>query len=257
MADESVRQGKAIIQDANEFYRWAITSSMKEVTFIFIEKEICSEKKQELDRLNIKSVKNTMKLHAVVGVSKSSLLTQVISCYCEDCLNKNYCTSWVNTPFEARSKDNVSTSMEVEAIVHAYKEDEHLGETSVSGEGNENVDTETAATETDPDTYVTPSKEANSTPYFGLGEFVACIYNEEWYIGEIVDIDEDEQDVEINFMEKSKELYRWPRREDKIWVSFSNVLCVINRPAPCGKSQRNYRIDESDIERIRNTFEKK
>ena len=24
--DESVRQGKAIIQDANEFYRWAITS---------------------------------------------------------------------------------------------------------------------------------------------------------------------------------------------------------------------------------------
>ena len=84
---------------------------------------------------------------------------------------------------------------------------------------------------------------------------MACIYNEEWYIGEIVDIDEDEQDVEINFMEKSKELYRWPRREDKIWVSFSNVLCVINRPAPCGKSQRNYRIDESDIERIRNTFE--
>ena len=33
--------------------------------------------------------------------------------------------------------------MEVEAIVHAYKEDEHLGETSLSGEGNENVDTET------------------------------------------------------------------------------------------------------------------
>ena len=46
--------------------------------------------------------------------------------------------------------------MEVEAIVHAYKEDEHLGETSVSGEGNENVDTETEARETD--TYVTPSK---------------------------------------------------------------------------------------------------
>ena len=147
--------------------------------------------------------------------------------------------------------------MEVQAIIHAYKEDVHLGETSVSGEGNENVDTETAARETDPDTYVTPSKEANSTPSFGLGEFVACIYNEEWYIGEIVDIDEDEQDVEINFMEKSKELYRWPRREDKIWVSFSNVLYVINRHAPCGKSQRNYRIDESDIERIRNTFEKK
>ena len=90
----------------------AITSSMKEVTFVFIEKEICSEKKQELDRLNIKSVKNTMKLHAVVGVSKSSLLTQVISCYC-DCLNENFCTSWLKTTFEARSKDNVSISMEV------------------------------------------------------------------------------------------------------------------------------------------------
>ena len=115
---------------------------MKEVTFVFIEKEICSEKKQELDRLNITSLKNTMKLHAVVGDSKSSQLTQVISCYC-DCLNENYCTSWVKTTFEARSKDNVTTSMEVEAFVHAYKEDEHLGETSLSGEGNENVDTET------------------------------------------------------------------------------------------------------------------
>ena len=148
-----------------------------------------------------------MKLHAVVGVSKSSLLIQVISCYCEDCLNENYFTSWVKTTFEARSKDNVSISMEVEAIEHAYKEDEHLGESSVSGEGNEIVDTETEARETDPDKFVTPSKEANSTS-FGLGEFVACIYNEEWYIGEIVDIDEDEQDVEITFMEKSKELYR-------------------------------------------------
>ena len=104
---------------------------------------ISLNKKKELDRLNIKSLKNTMKLHAVVGVSKSSLLTQVIMCYCEDCLNENFCTSLVKTTFEARSKDNVSTSMEVEAIVHAYKEDEHLGETSLSGEGNENVDTET------------------------------------------------------------------------------------------------------------------
>ena len=66
-----------------------------------------------------------MKLHAVVGISKSSLLIQVISCYCEDCLNENYFTSWVKTTFEARSKDNVSISMEVEAIVHAYKEDEN------------------------------------------------------------------------------------------------------------------------------------
>ena len=40
-------------------------------------------------------------------------------------LNENYFTSWVKTTFEARSKDNVSISMEVEAIVHAYKEDEN------------------------------------------------------------------------------------------------------------------------------------
>ena len=36
MANESIRQGKCIIQNASDFFRWSITSTMKEVTFRYI-----------------------------------------------------------------------------------------------------------------------------------------------------------------------------------------------------------------------------
>lgn len=35
MADEAVRCQKTVIQDANDFYKWACTSNMKGILFFF------------------------------------------------------------------------------------------------------------------------------------------------------------------------------------------------------------------------------
>ena len=64
MADAAIRQGKAEIQDAHDFYKWAVNSSMKEVSFIFVCKDKCEREKAELNGLPVKPVKDTMKLHA-------------------------------------------------------------------------------------------------------------------------------------------------------------------------------------------------
>lgn len=44
LADEAIKQGKAVIQDARDFYRWCITSSLTpKVDFLFVEADTCEE----------------------------------------------------------------------------------------------------------------------------------------------------------------------------------------------------------------------
>jgi hypothetical protein len=68
MADEAIKRGVAVIQDPREFYEWAICSNMKEVSFLFVAKENCKSKADELNMFKLKPLKGTMKLvklHAV------------------------------------------------------------------------------------------------------------------------------------------------------------------------------------------------
>lgn len=77
LADEAVRQGKVEIQDAKDFYECASKSNMKEVDFVFVGKDVCGKKKTEINNEQIKPVKDTMKLHAVVGISENAILIRV------------------------------------------------------------------------------------------------------------------------------------------------------------------------------------
>ena len=67
MTYEARRQRKTTIQDPKEFYRRSLTSSIKEVSFIFVDKDACETKR---NIFQIKSVKDTVKLHANVGLSR-------------------------------------------------------------------------------------------------------------------------------------------------------------------------------------------
>lgn len=96
-----------------------------------------------------------------------------------------------------------------------------------------------------------PVNEVTSTSIddvikYTAGTFVACTYNSNWYIGQITDVDEEEKEVEVNFMEKSKILYRWPSRRDEIWVSFGDIICEVKQLKPSCKSQRNFVLDKDD-----------
>ena len=70
MTYEAIRQRKTTIQDPKEFYRRSLTSSIKEVSFIFVDKDACKTKRTERNIFQIKSVKDTVKLHANVGLSR-------------------------------------------------------------------------------------------------------------------------------------------------------------------------------------------
>lgn len=59
------------------------------------------------------------------------------------------------------------------------------------------------------------------------GIYIACTYDNEWYIGNIVERSEEHQDVLVNFMRRSELNLSWPRKKDECWVPFQNILVVV------------------------------
>ena len=51
---------------------------------------------------------------------------------------------------------------------------------------------------------------------------IACIYENQWYIGKILDMDD--QDVQVTFLEKANAMFRWPTSPDIIWCNKENVI---------------------------------
>ena len=46
-----------------------------------------------------------------------------------------------------------------------------------------------------------------------LGKYVACVYDSEWYIGNVIERCEEERDIYVSFMRKAGNILTWPRRE--------------------------------------------
>ena len=47
IADEASKQGHVTIQDASEFYKWAVNSSMTGVKFIYVSKAETKERQRD------------------------------------------------------------------------------------------------------------------------------------------------------------------------------------------------------------------
>ena len=68
-------------------------------------------------------------------------------------------------------------------------------------------------------------------------DFVAAVYSEDCqvYIGKVLEVDED--DTLISFMHHgnskpldSKNVLKWPRQSDEVWINRGDVLCLIPEP---------------------------
>ena len=73
-----------------------------------------------------------------------------------------------------------------------------------------------------------PETASSSVPAYVTDDWVAAVYDGRWYIGKVIESDED--DVHINFMTQSsgshlEDMFKWPQRKDDIWVSKKEVLC--------------------------------
>ena len=86
MADTDVRVKKISIQDAEDFFAWA-ESTNSTMKFIYVPQTKCIEAATLVGKMPTKTVKGTMKLHAVTGQVNGIIKVRDTSCYCEKCFD--------------------------------------------------------------------------------------------------------------------------------------------------------------------------
>ncbi|XP_071500413.1 uncharacterized protein [Diadema antillarum] len=229
LADDAVKRNAANIQDASDFYAWACRerqeSTGSKIEYFFVSKSECEESSGLIAErwAAVKSFPGTLQAHEVIGAG-DTLLMREQSCYCVKCRvekadenTKNMCTGW-------------------KAFPRIY-----VPTTVIQAQGTPED--------------VTP-QEPESTTY-ETDDWVAAVYDERWYIGKV--IESDEEDVHISFMAQSsgshlEDKFKWPQKKDEIWVSRKEVLCHIEEPKRDAISKRLFKLSANQKQTIENVF---
>ncbi|WAR01738.1 hypothetical protein MAR_008296 [Mya arenaria] len=91
-----------------------------------------------------------------------------------------------------------------------------------------------------------------------IGNYVAAINEQEWFIGQITDVDDSDKTVEIKYMEKKllrgKTHFKWPTKEDVLWLDYDAILMSVDDPRPVDRFQRFLMIAAADLLKIQDLF---
>ena len=83
-----------------------------------------------------------------------------------------------------------------------------------------------------------------------ISSFVACTYDETWWLGMVAQVSYEFGDHNINFMHPSGpgKQFHWPTKVDSCWSS--NIVHVTKAPVLSSSSSRKYIISENDYKKI-------
>ena len=162
-----------------------------------------------------------MKVHAIVRLGQSQNSDKRYNMLCEKCLTGDICNTWR----AERNTPSVQPGVQV-------------------------IETNLVSTDKVP-----ADNPRNLVTQFAVGHYVATVYDSRWYVGKIVDIDDEESHIEITFMARRKQFYQWPTQQDKIWVKANDILCGLSIPVSTGKSSRMFKLNDNDEQHILASFE--
>lgn len=86
------------------------------------------------------------------------------------------------------------------------------------------------------------------------GQYVACIYDNKWWIVNSCDVSLEEHDALINFMHPHgpARSFFWPSRKDSCWIPEQHIF--LSLPAPTTALGREYNFPESAIRNVDEKF---
>ena len=241
-ADMAVKQGKAVIQNGKDFYRWAEkqTDAETSVSYYFVTQEMYNAAADDMKEkaASIKAVNGTFKIHAVVPVGENKVITREVSCNCNNCLNdvsQSTCEGW---KVHELYKRPASSTMNVRPNSTPEKE-------TPNQEVNKDTDTDNSDEE--------PIK-------LDVGEYCAALFESEWYIGVVTETNDTQGKTKINFMEevgKKEVSFRWPNKRDETWILNPDILTKIPEPYPSGSRKRLFKLGKEILDLIEKLHEQK
>jgi hypothetical protein len=88
------------------------------------------------------------------------------------------------------------------------------------------------------------------------GQYVACIYDNSWWIGNICEISVQEHDALINFLHPHgiARSFHWPTRQDTCWIHEQQIIAQIPVPT-AARMGRQCSLPESIVSSINDKFQ--
>ena len=99
------------------------------------------------------------------------------------------------------------------------------------------------------------SVQSSQLPYLSVGDHVACMYDEDWYIGVIQEVCEEEGDIKVRFMHPKgpgppENSFYWPSTEDACYVPQNDIIGYISTPKSSSKCARKFKISSMEMKQI-------
>jgi hypothetical protein len=98
-ADMNIKQGKCVIQTAEDFFAWTESITSSSVKYFYVSNEDVENCSQYIQSVSsqLLSVPGTIKVHAVSPVCSEFIMIRNMSCYCQGCnnnLSDRACDGW-------------------------------------------------------------------------------------------------------------------------------------------------------------------
>ena len=86
--------------------------------------------------------------------------------------------------------------------------------------------------------------------------YISCMYNSLWWVGLVNEVDEEQGDVDLQFMHPHgpRKTFNLPQGGDSYYVPIKNIVCAIQ--APTTTTGRTYRICDEDYDKTVAAFAK-
>lgn len=278
-ADNAVKQGKVLIQDASDFYAWA-TQNEQGIRYEFVTEEDYNLTKINVDERNskIKPVKGCMKIHAVVGTNDGTIAVRNTSCACSNCFDGSFNIKSPCTWEEHRIELKGQAGKGIKLTDSNEKPNQSCKPATVDSVQivheviNENIEVSVNSSKSQEDI---PSKHNDMTseraPFdmaaeidgqnrqndfdIEVNKLVVAKYDDMCYIGKVIEVCDKDNTVNITFMTecgKSKGKYKWPIVEDKVWLKKGDVVRLIHNPIPTSKTGRMFTFEQDILQMLSN-----
>ena len=95
--------------------------------------------------------------------------------------------------------------------------------------------------------------EVSTNDQFTPGKYIACAYDNEWYMTLIHEYSHENHDVRVEFMKRNGLFLYWFEEDSRnqCWIPLQHIISVVLVPTPHGSSARKYLLHESDSDSVK------